>query len=77
MTVKRAPPDLRPSGTINNDTIRGNADRYEQRILTVNMVESHFIIRSDLITEEMRPLPGARLKTVSVEDTKAAGEVTC
>ncbi|CAD7000960.1 unnamed protein product [Ceratitis capitata] len=38
---------------------------------------SHSIIRSDLIAKEVRPLPGAILKTATGEDSQVVGEVTC
>ncbi|XP_067628486.1 uncharacterized protein [Eurosta solidaginis] len=57
-------------------TVRGNVDGKE-RILTVDTGASHSLIRSDLVNRRVKPLPGAKLRTVTGEYNQVQGEVIC
>ncbi|XP_067634859.1 uncharacterized protein [Eurosta solidaginis] len=57
-------------------TVRGNVDGKE-RVLTVDTGASHSLIRSELVNRRLKPLPGARLRTVTGEYNQVQGEVIC
>ncbi|XP_067645518.1 uncharacterized protein [Eurosta solidaginis] len=57
-------------------TVRGNGDG-NKRILTVDTGASHSLIRSDLVNRTVKPLPGAKLRTVTGEYNQVQGEVIC
>ncbi|XP_067639750.1 uncharacterized protein [Eurosta solidaginis] len=57
-------------------TVRGNVDGKE-RVLTVDTGASHSLIRSDLVNRRVKPLPGAKLRTVTGEYNQVQGEVIC
>ncbi|XP_067639050.1 uncharacterized protein [Eurosta solidaginis] len=57
-------------------TVRGNVDGKE-RVLTVDTGASHSLIRSDLVNRRVKPLPGAKLRTVTGEYNQVQEDVIC
>jgi hypothetical protein len=58
----------------NNLTISGSIGQ-KQRVFTIDTGASHSIIRRDLVSQNITPLPGVRLRTATGQDACVAGKV--